>query len=360
MTISSSDYEVRIFDPRGVPLRDIRVAPTYSFVLNDIGDCTFEMSTMDNAFREETIQFGNFVVINHTHLPSWVGMIEPTNSRTWNNGYVSVYALSAENIFNLRFTQPSKFSGTGGAIFKEFLDNLNEDNTNGIKIEAGSIVQGGRHVAYPLMGRGGDMIKWLTRATKTEYSVTPEYDSSGQLILAANLYGQKGTDTQSAFDSTNTEMTDSILVEDGEIFNYVVFFTSPQSGGKTLIIGNPQYDEESIGRFGLRQYLGEMGAEDTQTLDEAARIFLYQSAYPKKTVTPSVLNVNDFWRKLDTGNLYWWETPLAGFTNGVLGAKEYTRLSGMEVVTPESKVNVMIDRFDTTYTWRQIWTSLYG
>lgn len=358
--VSDGEFEVRIFDPRGVPLRDIRVHPTYSFVLSDIGDCQFEMSVLDPAFREEAIQFGNFMLINHTDLPSWVGMIDPINSRTWNNGFVNVTALSAERIFDLRFAKPSKKDGPPGAIFTQFINNLNEEVPNAVQLETGYVMQGGRHMYYPLIGRGGDVMRWIARVAKAEYCITHRIDSDGRLVLVANLYAQKGTDTFTAFDTTNTELSDSVLVEDGDIYNYVIFYTSPQSGGKTVIIGDPQRDEESIGKFGTRMYLGEMGADDVETLNEVARTFLYQSAWPKKTVTPSVLNVNHLWKKLDTGNLYWWETPLAGFTNGELGAKEYVRLSGMEVNVKENKVDVMVEKFDTTYTWRQIWKGLYG
>ena len=357
---SASDFEVRIFDPTGRPLRDIRVAPRYSFVLNDVGDCTFTISTSDPAFSEGLIQFGNYVVVNHTHLPSWVGVIDPSNTRTWNYGNVDVNCLSAEHVFDLRIQTPTPMNGTAGEVFTQLLANINLNSVGAIPFRPGYIMNNGRSISYPLMGRAGDIVRWLTKKAKCEYTVTPDYDKDGNLVLVGNLYQQKGIDTQLSFNTDNTEMAGAIMTEDGDIWNDVTFMTDPQNGGKNLIVGSPQRDEESIARYGLRQYLGVMTADDRNTLDTVAAAWLMQYAYPKQTVTPAVLNVNDFWKSLDTGNWYTWDNHLAGFTNGQLGATIYVRLSGYEVATHEGKINAVVDRYDSRYTWRQIWNQLYG
>lgn len=359
MTADFGDYEVRIFDPFGVPVQDIRVSPTYSFVLNDVGDCTFTISTADSTFREAIIEFGGIVVINHTHLPSWVGFIDPINSRMWNNGSVDVVALSAEKIYSLRFAPTSPMIATPGKIFKRMLENINDYSGKSLKIYPGEIEEGGFNIPFPLYGaRSNVLVYYVTRIGGTEYNVTPDYDESGNLFLRGNLYAHKGSDTQITLSHENTELDGAVLVEGAEddIYNYVLFYSSPNVGAK-FIVGAAQKNEESIAKYGTRMYLGEMSAEEEGALNVMARRFLHEHAWPKKTITPSILNVNGVYRYLDTGNYYNWENHLAGFTNSGLGAIDYVRLVGMEVNTMNKKINALMEGWSDKYDQRSFWVN---
>lgn len=364
MSADFGDFEVRLFDPRGKPLRDIRTSPTYSFTLNDVGDCTFTLATNDDAFSEGNIEFGTAVVINHEFLPSWVGFIDPASSKTWNYGSVDLTCLSAEKFFDWRFALPRKLNGTPGVIYTALMEQINEAADGGIKIYPGDVMKEGFNMFYPLMGRANDVVRFITRKHGAEFSVTPDYNTGGNLILRGNLYQHKGLDTQVTFSHKNMELNGAVIVEDavdGEIWNHVTYYSSPQSGGAGLIVGAAQRDEESISRFGLRMYLGEVASDSEESLNFLAKTWLMGHAFPKKTITPSLLNVGNLYKTLDTGNWYNWESHVAGFTNGQLGAVDYTRLTGFEVNTSEKKVNALVESWSNKYDLRSIWVNLiYG
>lgn len=323
--------EIRIFDPFGEPLKDINVQPVLSHIINDVGDCSFTMSTGDAACTERNLQFGNWLLINDDNLPSWIGMIDSSSqARTWGAGKVGVYALSAEYIWNLRIARPTRFNGTAGAILERLIEHIEDLSAGGIKIYPGEIFKGGRHLVYPPIARPRDVVDRITRISKCDWSVTHEIVNS-RLVLKANLYnGERGKDNLQVLDASNTELSDPIYSEEGEIWNWVIFMTPIQSSGE-MMIGTPQRDEESIFRYGLRQYIGEMTAEETDALDWKAKAWLYDHAYPRGIITPSILNVNNLWKEIGFGDRFRWENHGVGFTNGLIGVGEKVRLTGYEM-----------------------------
>ena len=334
--------EILVANPRGTLLADINVVPVASWIVNDVGDASFTMSLQDAKAREAFLQFGNIIVINHDELPSWVGFISSELGREWNGESVSIRALSAEVLMERRIVFPERMAGTTGAIFRAMLENLAADNSGGITIYPGSIYMGGKQNYYPLIGRCRDVVDRIAKRGKCDWSITHKI-IDGQVRLYANLYkGERGVKTGKVLDSRTTELMPPLYTEEGEIWNHVVFMKPLNSEGE-LKICEPQRDEKSISRYGLRMYLGEANAEDVDSLVWQAKAWLYDHAYPRGLCAPTILNVDNLFRNVDLGNVYRWENHAVGFEGGFIGTGDEVRMTGFEVDYAADKVAAVVE-----------------
>ena len=336
--------EVRIFDPRGYPIADPRVSTTRSWILNDIGDCSFTISTSDPDCTDANLRFGNILVVNHDKLPPWVGFIDSGGqARKWTNGEVEVYATSAEKILDWRYTKPLPFPATNsGAMIKLILDYQNRYSPAGIEIQEGYIYTGGQAVVLPKKPKLSDIIRKFSKSTGNDWSVTHEL-VNGRVNILFNWYrGERGTDTQKTLNAINTKGGTILYSEDGEIANDVVFMSAPKEDG-SIKYSKPARDEKSIGRYGLRQYVGEGVGSDPDGLWLQALIYLYDHAYPKGKVEPTILDYGDIFTNVALGNRYLWESHAAPFGGSGLGVYEQIRMMGFEAYDDANEVNATVE-----------------
>jgi hypothetical protein len=336
--------EVSIYDPRGAPLDVLNVTPTVSCILNDVGDASFEISLDDPKATEENLTFGNILLIAHDKLPTWIGFIDSIAGRDWHGGSLTIRALSAESIFDSRIVYPERMVATNGAIIKTMLQKLLLDNNvdGGIQVHPGDIFMGGRINIYPYIGRCREIINRVVDRGKMDWSITHEI-TKGKLILYFNLFdGWRGQKIDKVLDARNTEIANVIYTEQGEIWNHVVFMTPISQTGQ-IKISKPFRDSESIGRYGLKMYLGEANAEDDWVLEWQAKAWLYDHAYPRGITTPTILDVDDFFSYIDLGNIYRWENHAVGFEGTLIGAGDDVRLTGYEIDYMNDKVGATVE-----------------
>ena len=322
--------EVRLFTPLGVPLADINVAPVASHIINDVGDASFTISVEDYNAQEKNIQFGNILLINHDQLPSWIGFIDPIAGREWGAGEITIHALSAERIFEERIVFPEKMQGTNGAILKRLLSNMLTSSDGGIKVYPGDIYMGGPNNVYPYLGRAREVMDRLAKKGKCDWSITHEL-VQGRIRLYANLYhGERGETKERVLDARNTKLASPIYTEEGEIWNHVVFMKALSSAGE-IRISKAWRDEDSIGRYGLKMYLGEANTDDETALDWQARAWLYDHAYPRGITMPDIVNYDDTFADIALGNKYRWENHGIEFSDWLINSGDLVRLTGFEV-----------------------------
>lgn len=344
--------EVLIYSPLGVPLCDINVVPVASRIINDVGDASFDLSLEDAAALEVNLQFGNVLVINHDTLPSWVGFIDSAQGREWGAGTITVRALSAESIFHRRIVYPTILSGTNGAILKRMLENMMRYSDGGIKLYPGDIYMGGRRNFYPRLGRCLEVIERLAHQGKCDWSVTHEV-IKGRLRLYANLYqGERGRRTKHVLDARSTELSEPIYAEEGEIWNHVVFW---RTGTKR--VSRAWRDETSIGIYGLNQYLGEANTDEEVALEWMARAWLYDHAYPRGMIMPTIINYENIFKSIELGNKYRWEHHGVKFPGGLVNRGSYVRLTGYEVDYGAEKISAVVESairpFDITQLFNE-------
>ena len=199
--------EVRIFDPNGDPLCDPRVSTTRSWIINDIGDCSFTISTNDDDCTDVNLRFGNILVVNHDELPPWVGFIDSGGqARKWTNGAVEVYAVSAEKIFDWRYTRPIPFSpAPSGQMLKAILEFQNKYSPHGIPLQVGDVYTGGQRVMFPKRPGLGEIVRKFSKSTGNDWSVTHRI-IRGKVELYFNWYrGVRGEDTNQVLNAINTK-----------------------------------------------------------------------------------------------------------------------------------------------------------
>ena len=123
---------VRIFDRKSLQaLAQFSVSATYSWKLNDIGRCEFEMASVGNdKCKESFLQFGNLVYIEHLPtqkedgslngvLPTWVGVLAPP--RNWSVGKVVVNAFSGEYFLKKRPLPLTSANGVSSVMFNTII-----------------------------------------------------------------------------------------------------------------------------------------------------------------------------------------------------------------------------------------------
>lgn len=345
--------ELRIFGPQGVPLDDITPSSlNASWILNDVGDASFEIATSDTKCSEKLLSFGNILLINDDDLPSWVGFIDSEPTREWGAGKIIINALSAEKVFNWRIVWPTKMSGTAGAILNAMLEKMMNWSEGGIKTYPGEIWDGGRDYVYPILGRAREVVDRLAKKSGCDWSISHEF-RDGRIVLLANLYnGERGTDSDIVLDASNTELVEPVYSEEGEIYNHIVSMT-PLNSGNEIIIGNAVRDEESIGKYSLRMWLQERMAEDVAALDWQSKAFLYDHAYPRGITMPNLIYTGSLSNKIDLGNSYRWENHGAGFEDGLIGVGDKVRLTGFETQYMDGKVAATLESTKKPFSKRE-------
>jgi hypothetical protein len=164
----------------------------------------------------------------------------------------------------------------------------------------------------------------------------------GRIRLYANLAkGERGLDTGRVLDAHNTELIEPIYSEEGEIWNHVQFYKPPREGEGGLKMSRIWRDEKSIGKYGLKMYLGEAQGEE-EALNWQARAWLYDHAYPHGMVMPTILDYDGTFANIGMGNIYRWENHGLKFEGALVGIGDDVRLTGFEVDYANDKVNATV------------------
>lgn len=334
---------IRIFKRDGYPVAEFKTNVARSWVIGGEGRAQFDYPTRKrDVVNDDVIQFGNWLLIENTHLPPWVGVID--YPRTWSTRNVTVSAYTPERVYNQRIG-PLEFvmSGSPGSIFAKLTNFLNQAERTVIR--TGSVWKGGTQTQVTVNPSPlGEYLKTLWETSGEDYEWSPKTDAEGRLVVRGMWLQTLGVDTTALLhegkDGGNIEASGRVLVEDGPIVNRVLTYGDGEtwkSKPTVEVSSNP-----SIGRFGLREASQEdSGVTSTSVLFKHARQFITEFKNPARSFTLNALHVGDTFKYLRLGNILTVQFQNAGFRGGSIGFVSRVRIIGMSY-DPKTKNKVQL------------------
>lgn len=330
---------IRIFNREGFPLAEFKAVIERSWAINEEGRARFKYSTrVSNIVNETVLQFGNWILIENSVLPSWVGVID--TPRGWGSREVEVSAYGPEHVFGQRYGPlEEKINGSAGSIFFRLLAMVNRPEATVIR--PGDIWKNKHPMEVtvnpnPLLETLND----ITERSGQEYAWRPIVSDKGRLVIFADWYHKQGLVTsailQEGYGGGNIEAVGNVMAEDGEIINDVLAY-----GDGMAWTSKPSEivrDRGSIGKYGLRQKsVSYTGVIDSATLKQNGSEYLRQNVEPARTFHLNALNVGDTFKYLGLGNVLSLQFQNVGFFGGSLGFQTQVRIVGMSYDPTEKK-----------------------
>lgn len=328
---------ITIYDSSGHPLASLDKIPTVrSWILNDLGRCTFQISTADPKCTERYVRYGNLVLVEHLvakdvngnskgKLPFWVGIILPP--RIWNYGLLDVTAYSAEDILFYRGMPQIGINGTAGSLFTYILGLANA--LGGTPIHPGNIFLGGTGTDEVLSVSAMEHIKAIALRMGHDWNVTPYLDPGGNLTLRGNYYDHMGSDTAAYLDRDNSGLESPLLTEQGILYNVIHGYSSASTTAARQ--DDIERDDASVSDYNVLHGNQTINGATTQAaIQSATKSFVYANSRPQYTVTPSVLDAGNIFSSLSIGNTLNYTSAISGFQGGGLGFSAKIRIVGME------------------------------
>jgi hypothetical protein len=330
---TTPDERVRIFDREGYPLAEFRATVERSWTIADEGRAAFTYpSRKTDIVNEKVLNFGNWLLVENSDLPAWVGVID--TPREWTSRNVTVCAYSPEHVFGWRRGPLEvRLSGSPGTVFDKLLSYVNQAETTIIR--PGNIHRGGRPMEETINPTGLDRdLERICERSSEEYQWRPMIDTGGRLIVYADWMESLGITTGAILHEGrgggNIETVANILVEDGPILNDLLAY-----GDGLTWTSRPNInivDLASIGAYGRRQSsAGYSGVTNVQTLKDNGLEKVLADRNPLHTFKLHALNVGDTFKHIDLGNRL-----TLRMENVAFGIDTTVRITGM-AYDPESK-----------------------
>lgn len=333
MTPQNIPFErVRIFKRDGTSIAEFNAKVERSWAIGDEGRAQFTYATrITDIVNETVLQYGNWLLVENSMLPDWVGVID--TPRSWTARTVTVSAYTPEHVFGWR-RGPFEVakSGSAGSIFEYLLQLVNSAEPTIIK--AGSINKSGtnRQETINPTQLNTDLQRIYERSLE-EYQWRPIIEDSGRLAVLADWMPHIGITTTALLHEGkaggNIETVNNILVEDGTIKNDVLGY----GDGLTWASKPKQQIIDPFSRFkyGLRQWAeGFDGVTNGQTLKDNTIALVNDESNPKKTFSINALNVEDTFKYIGLGNTLNLQFQNIGFyNNGSLGFETKVRITAM-------------------------------
>lgn len=341
---------VTVYSNTGYYLAELDVATTRTWVQNDIGTCVFAIAQSDAKCTESLLQYGNLVLVEHSTLPDWVGVIDV--EREWHAGRVIQKVSSGERILGLRAMPMQTISGAAGYLFTQMLGFANA--SGGLRVYKGDVDAGGTVMKMELSVSLLEHVRQLAGMSPHQFSVTPYLYASGLLTLRANWYrhSKKNVFTIREGHNSPLELSSPIMVEQGEFWTEVIGYSDSATGDSRITSG-PIRDEEAFSLYNLRQTnVTFTGVKDKATLIEMTKNYLKRNAAPRAVVTLKLADVLDasgnsiYFEKLRLGTIFTIELNSAGFRQQGIGYSETFRITGMSYSDLENKVELTVEVYD--------------
>lgn len=339
--------QVRIFNREGYPIAEFMTSVERSWALVGEGRALFTFSTRKtDVVNEKVLQFGNWLLVESTALPPWVGVIDVP--REWSPRVVAVHAYTPERVFGWRRGPlEEKITQPAGAIFERILSLVNENDPTVIR--AGDIWKGGTvHEetlnATPL----SEDLERIVERSGEEYRWRPVIDDAGRLIVYADWMQVLGSVSSALLlegkNGGNIEALNNILVEDGDILNEVLAYGDGQSWtSRPYAIVS---DAASMGKYGLRQKAENYsGVVSVVTLNDNGTELIMSQKEPMRSFHVNALNVGDTFKYLQIGNSLKLQFENIGFTAGGLGYETTIRIVAMayDPTTDKNAIELVVE-----------------
>lgn len=334
---------VRIFDRQGNALAEFRAKVERSWAIGDESRAQFTYaSRITDIVNDNVLNFGNWVLVENTYLPPWVGVIDTPRMSSARTVTVSCY--SPERVFGWRRgpTEVVK-NGSAGDLFRYMLSLVNTAETT--IITAGNIDETGtrRQETFNPTALSVDLERIYERSQE-EYQFRPVVNDTGRLVVYADWVPRLGIDTtvllHEGKEGGNIEVNNNLLVEDGKIANDVLGY-----GDGITWLTRPKINitnSASIFKYGLRQVSeGFDGVTSPQTLKDNTDEYVHLHKRPTRTFSINAINVGDTFNFMGLGNVLTLQLQNAGLYEGGTGLHTRVRITGMHY-NPDSKNKISL------------------
>jgi len=345
MTIPNVPVDrVRIFSRDGKQLTEFNHSVTRSWAIGAEGVAGCELPTGKAYSSEEFIQFGNWLLVENSMLPDWVGVIDVP--RDWSANTVSIYAYTAERVLTWHSgPEEEKVSASAGGIFARIIEYVNEEGQT--IVAPGRIWRGGQQREETLNPNTLDVdLKRIYERSGEEYLFTPEVDDNNRLAVLGNWLKRLGDETEYYLthgSGGNLELLEEALVEDGPIVNDVTAYGEGATWAeKARGHARNQY---SVNKYGLRQFiLKDKKTTDTETLRRYAETYVREHSSPIRRLSASALNVGNTFNFIKLGNVVSLVLKNSGYHGGKTGTETRARIIGMAYDPDQGhKVDLVIE-----------------
>ena len=333
MTPSTTPREtVKIFDRYGNQLAQFRASAPRSWVIGKEGRASLTLPTIKTEYVNSTIlRPGNWLLVENSHLPYWVGVIDMP--REWGYRTVTVYAYSPERVFSWRRGPLEEtITGSAGAIFALLIERIN--SAEATILQAGEIWRGGiqrQETLHP--NQLSQNLANIQLRSGEEYSFRPVVSDKGQLIVYCDWQSKLGYATDCPLvegkKGGNIENTQNTLSEDGVIVNDLLGYGSGSTWTTRPNVPTLSSDT-SRGDYGLRQGSQDWGsANDVATITANNISYLSFNSQPQKVYGVTALNRGDTFFYMRLGNTLKLQLQSVGFTGDSIGIESRVRILGM-------------------------------
>jgi hypothetical protein len=322
---------VRVFDRAGTPLAEFKASVTRSWTIGGEYRAQFTYPTRKtDVVNERVLRFGNWLLVDSSALPPWVGVID--TPRDWSTRNVTVSAYSPEHVFDWRIGPPEEvLTGSAGTIFERLITRVNLAEVTILR--ANTIWRGGAQRQVTLNpNKLSEYLLQLYENSGEEY----EWGRTvidGKLLVFGNWVPFLGAETGALLHEGtgggNVEAVGRIMTEDGPIVNSVFAYGDGetwQSKPNVTVL----HTGKSASWYGLRQEgIAYSGVTSNTILVENATEYLNQRNTSSKTFAVNALNVGDTFKYIRLGNILNLSFQNIGFRGNSVGYVGRVRIVGM-------------------------------
>jgi len=341
MSQSVPQERIRIFNRERYPIAEFRASVERSWALGDEGRAQFSYpSRKTDIVNQKVLQYGNYILVESTALPPWVGVID--TPREWSAQKVTVKAYSPEKIFSWRRGPLERvFTNTpAGSLFEYLVNLVNAAQPTALKL--GNVWKGGqpRQETFnpnPL----SEELRRIQERSLEDYTFRPLVEADGRLTIFADWYLRVGFDydvlLHQGRHGGNIETVDRIMIEDGDIANDILGY-----GEGITWVSKPAsiiVDPPSIQTYGLRQ--SSISYDGVTTVNGVSNNLVEEISNTKNPVNRfeiNAINVGDTFKYVGIGNSLKLQLQNVGFQNGSIGYQARVRIIGMSY-NPENAKN---------------------
>lgn len=330
-----------VFSPTGKQLAELSVDFYREWKINAYGKGSFTIALNDTKFKKQYLNYGNFIYVENSELPPWVGTIEPPGK--WSNYSLEVNCLSAEYYLSKAVTRPNeKIKGSPGKIFQQLIEDVGSRLS--LSPTVGKIYDSGKESIYnkPFTSIY-DAALDLKENGNEEFNVTPLIEN-GRLILVANWYKAMGTTKlRKLFETRNFEMGGELL-EQGEIINSAFIYGDGATWESKPI--SDAIDQTSAFNHGYSE-VGEYDKTATDAnVSDLAQIYVKKYKEPRRTFKIAVAKEDDndtIFKDIKLGDTFPFSTVSCGWTGSHVGLDSKFRVLQMTFKDTEGKLNITAD-----------------
>lgn len=342
------EERLNIFDKRGIPMAEVEAEVHVQWAMGEIGSLDFTLSKLDNKYRKQYLQFGNFVLyetaVSPTDrsvlLPPWGGVIWPVEK--WPRGSVGVHAVSAEFQFKRRIVTlegqtdvvGKKFTGTRPSLFARLIEIGNEEAD--MRIEPGSMFTALGNSSVEMRQQSlWDALKELEEGSGEEWWLDPEQDASNRLSFRAHWAVRRGRPRNfDLVEGKNLQLVGE-PTRSGELVNRVFVIGE----GETNQPYATAVDLASQAAYGATIATEYMETADQSILENRAKELLAEKSQPRISYE-AVVSDTDAFKVIRLGDSYPITLESVGFGNEPLRS----RVVGMEFKSGEDSLSLALEQ----------------